>query len=1102
MSDTNQRTQELLAQEGLESIGQKLFNNINIELSGDPQSARRWIWELLQNAKDVIEQDGKIEISLTENTVEFAHNGGPFLHSNLLAILSQRSTKAPSYTDDEKQAFFDRLYSETGVEEVDANKFLNTSGRFGTGFMTTYLLSKKISLDSVYTTNNIVKSFKISLDRDAETPDQMKDKVKQSFSSFTELERSDLKGNIIEDFIVGDNCDTKFTYEYDVEGKRTAEIGIADLHQSIPFTLSFVDKIKTIKINEYGKFTIYTKVEPLTFGEITITRIEKETEDNKVLIEIVKVADNHNALTIAIPVEHIHESKYKIIFPDKSTPRQFISFPLVGSETFPFPVIINSPLFNPDDTRSHVFLNLVDSHPFNKKVTLNRSLFEKSLSLFNKLLTFACLKEWENIHYLARSNTPPNVDEIWYKNFIQQPIRREILDAEIVVTENGTKRIKPKDSKFPIYHQEKLDEFWSLCNLLINNEIPKKEDASIWKEIINADTSDWLGADFDFSLEKLLKLIQDQHDLSSFSKKYFESEENAFDALNKIIRFVENENKELVDRKESPLKIFPDQTTDSIFAEKKELSRDMKIPFQIKDVLKTTGDNWYKKLVRDEITVFERENKLTVKNASDKVKEKIEKYFSNKLQEDELQHLKSGLFELIGYNYQNLEFDFQTLHRFAKLIFPGVVSETLKEIDGAEDFDYKPSQLWAIKTVLKKVSEFANLQNLSQHLFNVDYPEVKEQYSEDEKNIMYSVDVFLNDLIQYALGFENNQYHLLSEYAIIPNQLNEFCKYNNEIFNDDKIPQELKKILNDFGMNCGKNLLHTGISIKLYDSRDLKWICSQLDDLVIKEQNNDEVKQPIRELDKWISRQKETMTRMDELFKSFNRKRSGIVLNTYGLEERNQFDEILKSGMSADFADIVKSGTTAETIRELATMSKDINLESALSILKQHPELTSDKIEQLLELEELSKGWNTDVIYNPSEEQIRKNFENGWKGEAFVYKELKKKNFEVEWDNRSETENSNPIIDFEGEKHFIADKGKKYDLMAKSTNGNTIYVQVKATTTDISVADNIALPISTREWKFVLETKEDQSYYLARVFNVNSQAPELYFMKLEKPNEL
>ncbi|MBC8645270.1 hypothetical protein H9W95_18320 [Flavobacterium lindanitolerans] len=78
----------------------------------------------MQNAKDVITDDGQIEINLTDSAVEFSHNGSPFQHSNLLAILSQRSTKAPSYTDDEKQTFFDRLFSEEGINNDDAKSSL------------------------------------------------------------------------------------------------------------------------------------------------------------------------------------------------------------------------------------------------------------------------------------------------------------------------------------------------------------------------------------------------------------------------------------------------------------------------------------------------------------------------------------------------------------------------------------------------------------------------------------------------------------------------------------------------------------------------------------------------------------------------------------------------------------------------------------------------------------------------------------------------------------------------------------------------------------------------------------------------------------------
>ncbi|MBC8645271.1 hypothetical protein H9W95_18325 [Flavobacterium lindanitolerans] len=113
--------------------------------------------------------------------------------------------------------------------------------------MTTYLLSKKISLESIYTTSDRIKSFFISLDREAETPDQMKEKVKKSFASFTELEQSNDTENNISDYKEGSKCYTKFVYEYDAEGKKTAEIGIADLHKSIPLRFHLLKRSIVLK---------------------------------------------------------------------------------------------------------------------------------------------------------------------------------------------------------------------------------------------------------------------------------------------------------------------------------------------------------------------------------------------------------------------------------------------------------------------------------------------------------------------------------------------------------------------------------------------------------------------------------------------------------------------------------------------------------------------------------------------------------------------------------------------------------------------------------------------------------------------------------------
>lgn len=122
---------------------------------------------------------------------------------------------------------------------------------------------------------------------------------------------------------------------------------------------------------------------------------------------------------------------------------------------------------------------------------------------------------------------------------------------------------------------------------------------------------------------------------------------------------------------------------------------------------------------------------------------------------------------------------------------------------------------------------------------------------------------------------------------------------------------------------------------------------------------------------------------------------------------------------------------------------------------------------------------------------------NGWKGEAFVYKTLLNKEFNVVWGNKSTNATANQIIDFEGETHYIDDKMDKFDIEIKLQNGHKSFIQVKSTSTDISRADEIAMPISVREWNFINEKSDSDSYYLARVFNVAS-SPEVYFMKVDK----
>lgn len=86
---------------------------------------RRWVWELIQNAKDSIANNPNrdtvdVMIEVTDEHVVFKHNGDPFTPKAQLGLLYK-------YSQDKDNT--------------------QSTGRFGTGFLTTHCLSKIVSIE-------------------------------------------------------------------------------------------------------------------------------------------------------------------------------------------------------------------------------------------------------------------------------------------------------------------------------------------------------------------------------------------------------------------------------------------------------------------------------------------------------------------------------------------------------------------------------------------------------------------------------------------------------------------------------------------------------------------------------------------------------------------------------------------------------------------------------------------------------------------------------------------------------------------------------------------------------------------------------------------
>lgn len=74
------------------------MSKLRSSVEASPTTPKRWVWELVQNAKDV-SIEGKVRVKIesdldSENAhVTFNHNGAPFSAENIRFLIEQVSSK-------------------------------------------------------------------------------------------------------------------------------------------------------------------------------------------------------------------------------------------------------------------------------------------------------------------------------------------------------------------------------------------------------------------------------------------------------------------------------------------------------------------------------------------------------------------------------------------------------------------------------------------------------------------------------------------------------------------------------------------------------------------------------------------------------------------------------------------------------------------------------------------------------------------------------------------------------------------------------------------------------------------------------------------------
>lgn len=407
----------------------------------------RWVWELLQNARDAsigVAVQLTVSIEISEGEVVFQHNGRAFDMEEIAHLIYHGSTK---------------------VENEE------TIGQYGSGFLTTHLLSPQIIISGKLSNG---QAFDFSLKREIASPQELSKSMNQAWEDF---KNSFSEVSDIADFT------TRFRYPVEKDSTDAVEKGIYTLKQCAPLVLVFNQEFSTIEINspdETVRFKVIERAQSRT-GLIEIDVQESANGSEKLTKYILTQGEN---ASLAIPLESDDAPQAGLRF--EGVPKLFLGFPLVRTENFSFPAIINSFDFTPTESRDGVYLGKAQDE-VNR---INQAIIEEACGLQVNLVQHAASSNWSNVYALA--DIPPIREYSWLNNdWLQQRLDEcfiePIRQTPAVLCEQGA--LAPEDAILPIAeNEEAVIALWDLLNDLkdFRPKLPKREEAAGWCKAVKS----------------------------------------------------------------------------------------------------------------------------------------------------------------------------------------------------------------------------------------------------------------------------------------------------------------------------------------------------------------------------------------------------------------------------------------------------------------------------------------------------------------------------------------------------------------------------------------------------------------------------------------
>ena len=323
----------------------KIISILNQVRNDKAKSNRRWIWELMQNAKDLPVPKAwggvSVEIDYQSDQLTFRHNADPFRVADLTGLIQQVSSKVSDSSD------------------------TDVTGKFGTGFISTHLLSARIIVAGVVQRPLLGKHrrFQLLLDRSGESSEELLGKLSEALDRILRLDQ-DPAFELIEHYDTERNeanLDTSFTYALTTaESQESARIGIMDLVYTLPATLVNLPKIKQVRVlMPKGTEQIYRRITwQEESDEDPIGRYEVEQTDSRRPGDAPsRYFVTYKTIKLRLLAEVRDFNTWELVPNTGQQPMLYRDFPLIGSEKFYYPFTLNGFQFFPNERRDSVFLN-------------------------------------------------------------------------------------------------------------------------------------------------------------------------------------------------------------------------------------------------------------------------------------------------------------------------------------------------------------------------------------------------------------------------------------------------------------------------------------------------------------------------------------------------------------------------------------------------------------------------------------------------------------------------------------------------------------------------------------------------------------------------